>query len=190
MARPKGSTGSSTTGSKDPVVNDENWREKVKRRASVKFDDERKEIYLKKLSETGKKLLSAEAADIALCTVNEHYKNDPDFAVQYDEALMLYSQSIVQQIETEARDGHVEKRYDKETGNLISERKIYETPLRAMILKRNDEGYKDKTDINLTGGGGGVLVVPAEVPMEEFLRLAEEQRQKMLKDQAELAAQT
>jgi len=178
------------TAARDPQFNDENWREKAIRRNRIKFDDEKKAIFLEALTRTGAKLLSCEAADITATTVNEHLKNDLEFAAAYDEALAIRAESMVEQIETEALEGHIEVRYDKDTGNKIYEKKHVETPIRAMILKKNNDGYKDKQDINLTGNNnGGVLVVPAGVSMEEFLKEAAVQREKMLKDQAELADQ-
>lgn len=179
----------SKAASSSPNVDDENWRVKVQRLKAVKFDDDRKNRFLEKFQETGKKILSCDYADIAACTVNYHLKNDPEFAEAYDEALERYSQSLVQRIETEAVEGRPEIRYDRETGNKISERTVFETPLRAMILKRLDPMYREKQDINLTGGGGGVLVVPATQSMDEWIEAAEKQRQKMLQDQAELAGQ-
>ena len=168
----------------DPKVDDSCWRNKVQRRLALKFDDDRKDRFLQKFLETGKKGLSADFADITIKTINEHLKNDEEFAIMYDETYQSYQESLVQQIETEARDGSIKETFDKETGQVTSRQKIYESNIRLAMLKANADKYKDRQDINLTGQGGGVLVVPAGVPMDEYLRQCDEQREKMLKDQA------
>lgn len=54
--------------------------------------------------------------------------------------------------------------------------------LKKKIVQLEEDLNKARSDV-----GGGVLVVPAEVGLDEFLRLAEEQRQKMLAHQAKSA---
>lgn len=182
--RKDGKPYASSTGSFFPEVDMTNWRVKLRCPNRVKFDDEKKMIYLENLLQNGKKMLAAQAADIDSTTVTEHYKNDPEFAKLVDEVQELYAQSIVNKIEQEAKDGYDEPVINKE-GDIVGYRRKWETRLRELLIKRHDPMYKDRQEIDMNHkGGSGVLVVPAGVTMDEFRKESEAQRQKMLERQA------
>ncbi len=184
MPRKDGTPRASTTGTRsEKPPSEDGLYAQFKKSRDVKFNDELKEIFLLKLLETGQKILACKAAGVAWLTYDRHCKDDEAFAAAVDEVIRQRSKTIVDELEASARKGHVKVTKDKD-GNIVCEQIIYETQLRAMLLKRHEEEYKDKTDLNITGGGGGVLVVPAGMTMDEYITKAKEHRETMLKDQA------
>ncbi len=150
----------STTGHTKPIVDMSRWRN-PKQESRIKFDDVLKCKYLTSLLDHGKKTLAAEFVDIAYSTVQEHRENDPEFAAYENIVLEQRASRIVDQLEAEALNGHEENVYNKD-GDIVGTRIKHETQLRAMMLKRYDPEYKDRSDITLNQGrGAGVLVVPA-----------------------------
>ena len=147
------------------------WRKKMQA-SRIKFDDIQKEVFLAALARHGKKMLAAKQAGVCLQTVNDHLENDPDFAANYDETVEDRAQRIVDQLEREALEGHTQPIFDKD-GNEVGEKRIYESGLRAMLLKRYDPEYKDRQEIDLKGGGG-VLLVPATATDDEWAAMIEE----------------
>lgn len=143
-----------------------NWRQQLKA-SRIKFDDKQKRIFLEAILRHGKKMLACKEAGVCLQTVNGHLENDPDFADLYDMTVEERSGRIVEQLEREALEGFTQPIFDKD-GNEIGEKRIYETGLRAMMLKRFDNDYRDRQEIDLKGSGG-VLVVPADISPQDWI---------------------
>ena len=137
----------------------------------VKITDELKEAYCDRLSIHGKKTIAAIEVGLHYNTVREHAKIDPGFQEAIAEALALRSQRIVDRLEDDALEGTVNLGYDKD-GNLISEKTVFETPLRMAMLKRHDPEYVDRKEIEHTHRGG-VLVVPGRLTMDSWRQLFE-----------------
>lgn len=156
----------STTGRPNPRVDMTDWRRKLQE-SRLKFDDDQKKVYLEVLAETGLKGKAARAAGVALSTVQGHRKNDPIFAEQEEDAWQARCDFVRGNIEKDAVEGHERTYFDKE-GNVTREERVYETQIRAMMLKRHDPEYRDKLDMNVTGAAGGVLIIPARLSMEEW----------------------
>ena len=161
-------TRASTTGRIAPPVDMTDWRQKLNER-KIKFDDEQKKIYLAELADHGLKGRAATAAGVALQTVANHRKNDPVFAEAEDAAWQARCDAVRGRIEADALEGFERNHY--KDGELIKEERVYETPIRLAMLKRHDAEYKDKMDLNVTGSGGGVLVVPMRLTTEEWIAL-------------------
>lgn len=66
---------------------------------------------------------------------------------------------------------------------------LYSEAASSASVKKIAELEKALAEAEARASQTGVLVVPAEVPMEEFAILAEEQRQKMLAEKEEIARQ-
>lgn len=171
VLRKDGKPRESNTGTRKPVVDDSNWRVKATGKHRIKFDDRAKARYLKELAATGRKWSAEQAAGVARSTVDKHLENDPDFADAFEDAIAAYSTPRLLRIETDLIEGHEEFTYDAE-GNLIKEKRNYETRLREMFLKRHDSAYNEKTHIELSGDVG-VVVVPAIRSMGEWGALVE-----------------
>lgn len=155
----------SSTGRYAPVVDMTDWRVKVLERR-VKFDDVQKKVYLEEYAKHGLKGRAAEAANVTLGCVYNHRKNDPVFAEMEEAAWQARCDAVRGSIEADALEGFDRKHY--KDGELIKEEKVYETPIRLAMLKRHDPEYRDKLDVNMSGAGGGVLVVPMRLSMEEW----------------------
>jgi hypothetical protein len=151
----------------NPVADQTNWRRKLQA-GSIKFDDAAKEIFLAEYAEHNRKKHAATAAGVSVITVTLHCKNDPNFAHAYDEAQAAYRDKFVEHaIGDLAFKGNPIMRATKE-GVVYEEKREFPVPLIAMELKRIDAGYRDKQEVNLTGGGG-VLVVPAAMTPAEWV---------------------
>jgi hypothetical protein len=179
--RKDGKPRESNTGTRKPVVDDSGWRVKAQRKHRIKFDDKAKQRYLSALRDTGQKWFAEEAAGVARSTVESHLKNDPEFEDAFEEAIEAYHTPKVVKIERELVDGHEELTYDAE-GNLIKEKRVFETRLRELYLKQHG-GYKDRSEVDINARGG-CLIVSGAVSDEEFERKAAEHDRTQSKNQS------
>jgi hypothetical protein len=180
--RKDGKPRESNTGTRKPVVDDSGWRVKAQRKTRIKFDDVAKKRYLDALAETGRKWFAEQAAGVARSTVETHLENDPEFADAFEDAIASYSAPRLVQIEKEAIEGHEDKHYDAE-GKLVRERRVYETRLREMFLKKHDPGYKEKSEVDVNARGGCVIL-QGVLTDEDFERKAAEHDRTQAKNQS------
>ncbi len=150
----------------NPIADQTGWRRKLSTN-QLKFDDAAKEIFLAVFATHGRKKDAATAAGVGFLTVNNHIKNDPFFAQAYDEALMEYRDKFVAKAIGElAYEGIlIEKKIGEE---VIETKRDYPIRLIELELKRIDSTFRDKQEVNLTGGGG-ILVVPAGMTPAEWV---------------------
>lgn len=158
---------------KVPRVDTANWRKRV-REMQIKFDDDQKDIFLNELALHGKLALAATAANTLTQTVADHRKMDPEFDLACTMILQHLDEEVVAQIEREAREGFPEMSYDKD-GNLVKEKRNYESGIRFAMMKKRDAGYQEKQSLDLNHKGG-VLVAPAGTDISAWVKAAEQAR--------------
>lgn len=169
---PRGRSGprnSSTVGRvRDVPADQTNWRTKLQQ-SRIKFDDVQKEVFLTQYALHGLKMRAAAEATVNLSTVNGHIENDPDFAEAVLQAVATYRDKCVDHATDLLFDGEIHKSYDKD-GNLLNEKHVYPIRLIELELKRVEPAYRDKQTIDVNTRGTGVLVAPAEVTPEDWVR--------------------
>lgn len=156
----------STRGRHNPPVDMTDWRQTIKA-SYVKFDDIQKKVYLEELAKHGLKGRAARAAGVSTGCVLMHLKKDTRFADMANEAWQARADAVRGQIEEEALEGFERKHYDKD-GNLVREERVYDGGIRAMMLKRYDPEYREKTDGAAGTSGGGVIILPPRMSREEW----------------------
>ena len=153
----------------NPVADQTNWRVKLKP-GRIKFDDPAKAKFLAAFADHGRKKDAADAAGVTLLTVTNHRKNDPDFAIAFDEASASYRDKFVKlAIGKLAFEGTPVNRCNPMTGEIYEEKREHATPLVVLELRRIDPSYRDKQDLNITGHTG-VLVVPGAMTPAEWVK--------------------
>lgn len=153
----------------NPIADQTNWRVKMQP-GRIKFDDVAKAKFLDHFANHGRKKDAADAADVILLTVTNHRKNDPDFAIAFDEAAQAYRDKFVKRaIEEIAFEGIQVNKVNPFTGEVYEEKREHPAQLIAMELKRIDATYREKQEVALTGSGG-VLVVPGAMTPAEWVK--------------------
>jgi hypothetical protein len=137
-----------------------NWRVKVVAQRE-KFDDEAKETFLAEYSQHGRMSDSARAAGVTPPTVRRHMENDSDFAEACLAAEHTYRDRLIAHHQDLVFEGTTKVTYDRQ-GNVVSEEKVYPVRLIELELKKHDEGYRDKREVDMKVSGG-VLIAPADV---------------------------
>lgn len=189
--RKDGKPRESNVGTSKPVVDDSNWRVKAQRKHRIKFDDKAKQRYLEALRESGRRWQAEEAAGVARSTVDHHKEIDPEFAEACDVAAEEYAARGLAKIERDAIEGHVEKRYDPMTGNLVSEVPRFETQLRVKFLERYEREYNPKHQVEHSGAVGGIVTIPGVAALadwEEAVRKHDRENAKSQSPDAEAVA--
>lgn len=189
--RKDGKPRESNVGTTKPVVDDSGWRVKAQRKHRIKFDDKAKQRYLEALRLTGRRWQAEDAAGVARSTVANHLENDPDFAAACEEAAEEFAAKGLAKIEQDAIYGHVEKRYDPVTGELVGEVPRFETQLRVKFLERYEREYHPKHQVEHSGAVGGIVTIPgvaALVDWEAAVRERDRDNAKSLDPDAEAVA--
>jgi hypothetical protein len=88
-------------------------------------------------------------------------ENDPDFAEACLAAEHDYRDRLIEHHQNLVFEGQTKITYDRQ-GNVVSEEKIYPIRLIELELKKHDEGYRDKREVDMKVSGG-VLIAPADV---------------------------
>lgn len=151
------------------------WRERFENAPAAKFDDQAKAIYLNVLRKTGLKVRSAKAAGVTLTTVQRHIDNDPGFAAAREEALAEYADLIQQHAFKLSVQGVKEPIVGgKDKDQIVAHKEVYATNILAMEMRRTNPEYKERQEIDLNQKGGGVLVVPAGVDLDTYIKQEQE----------------
>lgn len=140
---------------------DGDWRTFI-RRDRTKFNDELKAIFLAQMREHCRVKTALKACDISHATYHRHMETDTDFAQAVMEAQAEYRDRLIAHHQDLVFNGTERNSYDR-NGNLVSTEKIYPIQLIAMELRKHDEGYRDKREIDVNVNAGGVVVAPAAV---------------------------
>lgn len=140
----------------------------VGRHHLLKFDEERRAVFLDHLAKYDRPSQAAKLCGVSRQTVDNHLLSDPEFAQAYEEARGLYRDKIRQAIYEQAVEGISEPimggPYKDE---IVAYRKIYAPNLLALEAKRVDQEYREKSqvDVNLKGG---VLVIPPGMAPQDW----------------------
>lgn len=124
-----------------------------------KFTPEAQQVFLEQLERTGRTLLAARWAGVSGATVLKLRNTDPEFDEMCAEAVLAYHEQTVGLICAQAREGILETRTNAR-GDVVGERRVFETPIRLAMLRRGDSTYIERREETLTVQGGAV-VVPA-----------------------------
>lgn len=147
------------------------WRKKVQA-SKIKFDDVQKGIYVNVLAKTGRRQQAADAAGVCYQTVMQHRENDPDFELSFQAALGTY-QDTVHKLAWKLMEG-IKKPIigGKDKDEIVAHELVHATNLLAMEMRRTNAEYKERAEIDLKHGGS-VLVAPADMSPEEWIKQQE-----------------
>ena len=143
---------------------DGNWRLRIT--AGTKFNEMSRGIFLREMAEHGRKSTAAMAAGVSVTTANWAIKNDEDFNEAVAHCQLIYHDRIIAHHQDLLFNGIEKIRYDGK-GNVIDTTREYPIRLIELELKKHDDGYRDKREINMNVSGG-VLIAPAGMTIEEW----------------------
>lgn len=176
----------------NPTADQSTWRTKL-RTSMLAFDDPAKEIFLDEFAKHGRRKHAADAAGVSLHTVREHIKNDPEFSKAYDNAVDAYRDQFVEHAIGDLATNGVAVMAATKDGDVYEARRDYPIRLIELELKRIDPAYREKQELDITSGGG-VLVVPAAMTPAEWVadqvRKNAERMSPMEKDAVNKAAES
>lgn len=137
-----------------------NWRTRIISQRT-KFDEEAKGRFIDSYKEFARIGDACAAAGITRATYQRHLKQDDDFAEACMAAEEEYRAKLIAHHQDLVFNGTKKVTYDR-NGNVVGEEQIYPIPLIQMELRKHDEGYRDKKEMDVNVSGG-VLVAPADV---------------------------
>lgn len=138
-----------------------NWRVKIVRLREGIHEIEKQTAYLKSLQEHGLQGVACRIAGVTGKSVVALRQKDKDFDEACIEAMTVYTDRLLGHHQNLVFNGTQKTTYDR-NGNKVSEETIYPIRLIELELKKHDEGYRDKREVNMNMSGG-VLVAPAEM---------------------------
>lgn len=136
------------------------WRVRIKTQR-LKLDEEAKGRFLEAYRNNARMGDAAHAAGVTGTTIKRHCIDDPDFGEACLAAEEEYVSRLIAHQQKLVFEGSVKRSFDRQ-GNLVSEETVYPIRLIELELKKHDDGYRDKREINMNVSGG-VLVAPPEM---------------------------
>lgn len=137
-----------------------NWRVRIISQRD-KLDERAKGVFIEEYSKHGRMGHAAQSAGVGTQTIRRHMTADKDFGEACLEAEHMYRDRLIQHHQNLVFDGTTKKTYDR-LGVLVSEEQVFPIRLIELELKKHDEGYRDKREVELKVTGG-VLIAPPEV---------------------------
>lgn len=134
---------------------------RTRQRAREDSTEARKERFLVELARMANVSAAAKKAGVPRSTAYDWYKADPAFAAKWDEAVEVAVDSLEKEAWRRARDGVLKPVYQK--GEKVGQVREYSDQLMVTLLKAHKpEKYRERTQTELTGPGGGDLVIKVE----------------------------
>jgi len=163
---------------------------------SERLSIERRRIFLRSFASRGIVLEGCRAAGVSRSTVEKWRENSEWF----DELYRIAIEEAADRIEAEAfrravdgydepviYQGMVTSVIDPETGEqrMLTVRKYSDTLMQTMLKGARPEKYRDNHKVEVSGTGGGVLIVPGTIDPEAWAKAAREQQAKFAGNEGE-----
>lgn len=139
--------------------------EKMEKKPPVEFTVERKETYLRELEATGYVSLSAAVAGITDRTVQQHVKDDPEFAEMARQAKARHTDRVIMAAMLKRGIDGFERPVigGQFRDEVVAHEQVYSDSLLLALAKMRMPEMKDGD--GASGGGGGIMFIPAAAPM-------------------------
>lgn len=163
---------------------------------SERLSIERRRLFLRSFASRGIVLEGCRAASVSRSTVEKWRENSEWF----DELYRIAIEEAADRIEAEAfrravdgydepviYQGMVTSVVDPETGEqrMLTVRKYSDTLMQTMLKGARPEKYRDNHKVEVSGSGGGVLIVPGTIDPESWAKAAREQQAKFAGNEGE-----
>jgi hypothetical protein len=144
---------------------DENGEWRLTLTSGTKFNNKARSVYLRELSAHGRRTSAMISAGISHSTLR-YAEKDPEFLEASAHAISMYKDRLIAHHQDLVFNGIPKTRYDSR-GNIVEESVDYPIRLIELELKKHDDGYRDKREVNMNISGG-VLVAPAGLTIDEW----------------------
>lgn len=130
------------------------------RSVAEKYDEEVRDRIAGEYAKHGRIGAASRAGNVTTSTVKRWLQERQDFAVAMAEANEAYRDKLIEHHQNLVFNGTVKETYDRQ-GRLVGKETIYPIRLIELELKKHDEGYRDKREVDMNVRGG-VMIAPAE----------------------------
>lgn len=114
--------------------------------SSPKLTPRKKERFIQRLTETGNVTAAADFADIPRMYCYDMRKAQPEFAAQWDDALLAYANKLEAEADRRAYEGVDQPVY--QGGELVGTKRVYSDTLLIFRLKAlRPEVYRERQDV-------------------------------------------
>ena len=124
----------------------------AKRKPGDKFTGKCRETFLVELAATGHIYHACKSAGISYQTMKHHRvdgpRHDPTFEADYQQAMGDYVGTLKAEAQRRAIDGWDERPVLDKDGNVRGQVKKYSDTLLLALLKRSDDGYKERVQVD------------------------------------------
>ena len=168
---PPGTLVPSSTGNGMKRFNATNWRTKVQM-ARVKMDDPTKELFLEHYAEFNRKSDAAHHAGVSWHTYKLQRKEDAEFGRACEACEQHYRDKVAGVVHDWVMSGVTKKSYNRD-GEIIFEQHEPSVKLIELEARRIDESYRDNRHVDVAVSQGGVLVAPAAITPNEWVKEVE-----------------
>lgn len=135
-----------------------------------KFTTELKIQYCQKIAEYGRVNLACIICGVSPSTVARHRERDKRFDESVKLAESYYREATAALIMQQAREGMLERKWNS-SGQLISERRTFETQLRIKLLDWCDPSFNSTHKVEATVQGGAVMVPSPVESVDDWARV-------------------
>lgn len=135
-----------------------------------KFTADLKLKYLQETAKWGRVNLACVACGVSPATVRTHREKDKRFDELVQMAEAYYREATAALIMQQAREGMLERKWNS-SGQLISERRTFETQLRIKLLDWCDPTFNAAHKVEATVQGGAVMVPSPVESVDDWSRI-------------------
>ena len=131
------------------------------------FDDTVKDTFLESVRRTGLVAKSAKAAGTNSRRIKTECESDKEFAAEMQESLVIYAETVQEELHRRAMDGVEETVYfqGQECGTKIN----YSDALLTTLVKAKSPEFREKLSVDTTIHGGVLVVLPQAQTKEAWI---------------------
>lgn len=138
------------------------------------FDDTAKDTFLESVRRTGLVAKSAQAAGTNSRRIKTECETDKEFASEMQEALVIYAESVQEELHRRAIDGVEENVYFQ--GEVCGQKTNYSDALLTTLVKAKSPEFREKLSVDTTIHGGVLLTLPPAATQQAWLDSAKPQQ--------------
>jgi len=140
------------------------------KRKSV-FDDNAKNLFLEEVSRTGLLAKSAKVIGVNSRFIKKHLEDNQEFFEAYEEALLMYQESLQAEMHRRAVEGVEEDVYFQ--GVVCGQKRVYSDSLLTTLTKAKVPEFRDRQKLDVAVSGGVLLTLPPAQSQEQWLASTE-----------------